>query len=190
MYRAHKQLIKAIILIGLPGTGKSTCGRILADLLHWKFLDSDEIIESRQKQTVSEIFQSQGEAYFRLLETAFLQELIDTPQLPQLVLSTGGGMPATNGNFEKLQLLGKVVYLQCQPETLADRLKENRQRPLLTSSPKNDAACAHNQLTASLSNLLQHRSSTYNRADLVLESDLQTPESLAKEILSRFALNT
>ena len=80
-----------IVLIGYMASGKSTIGRILADKLNYSFIDLDDYIEEKEQTSVSEIFKSKGEIYFRKLETTSLQALLNNKD--NLVLSLGGGTP-------------------------------------------------------------------------------------------------
>lgn len=97
-----------IVLIGLPGAGKTSVGEILAHLLNLSFFDSDRLIEAKENRTVSSIFAEDGEKRFRQLEC----ELLPDFQTGSFVLSCGGGLPMTPGNMDALLNLGQVVYLK------------------------------------------------------------------------------
>ena len=144
------------ILIGYMGCGKSTIGKKLAEMYQLSFLDTDTWIENREGITISEIFNSKGEAYFRNLETECLKELLkgnrngETREALKdasaesesheknkgLVISVGGGLPVREENRFLLQQLGTVIYLMAKPDTIYERLKEDATRPLLqTDNP-------------------------------------------------------
>ena len=118
-----------IILIGFMGSGKSSVGRRLAKKIKYHFCDTDELIEKENQMKVQNIFSTYGEEYFRKLETHLIQDLYGN--LSNTVLSTGGGLPITEGNGELLRRLGHVVYLKASKETLLSRLHGDSSRPLL-----------------------------------------------------------
>lgn len=117
-----------IALIGLPGSGKSTVGRQLARRLQLPFFDSDHVIEERMGHSIREAFDRHGEDWFRDLEESVLDELT---QIPQAVISTGGGAVLRPGTRQRLRDRGKVVYLNSTPDELFRRLKHDVNRPLL-----------------------------------------------------------
>ena len=122
------------ILIGYMGCGKSTIGKKMSEILNIKLVDTDAWIEERQGMTVSEIFATKGELFFRDLETGALQELLEEKEL--MVISVGGGLPVREENRSLLQQLGQVIYLKAQPETIYNRIKGDTTRPLLqTENP-------------------------------------------------------
>jgi shikimate kinase len=122
-----------IILIGLPGSGKSTVGRQLARKLSASFLDSDHLIEQRLGCSIREYFEREGEAAFRDVEEAVLADtmLSSNTQAKDIVLATGGGAVIRENNRRLLHAAGKVVYLHSSPEDLYKRLRHDRNRPLL-----------------------------------------------------------
>ena len=115
-------------LIGLPGSGKSTVGRQLARRLRLSFYDSDRVIEDRLGSSIKDLFALEGEERFRELEASVIDELT---QIPNAVLSTGGGAVLRSLNRVNLRLRGQVIYLKSTPEELARRLKYDTHRPLL-----------------------------------------------------------
>ncbi|HRK40156.1 MAG TPA: shikimate kinase [Burkholderiaceae bacterium] len=118
----------SVFLVGLPGSGKSTVGRQLARRLGLQFLDSDHVIEERLGCSIREYFDREGEAAFRDLEQATVDEL---SQLPDTVLSTGGGTVLREANRQVLHSRGWVVYLKSHPAELYRRLRHDKTRPLL-----------------------------------------------------------
>lgn len=118
-----------IVLIGLPGCGKSTVGRQLARRLGVAFLDSDQVIEQRIGCSIRLFFEREGEAAFRDLEEAVLDEL--TAGTTPAVLSTGGGAVLRPANRLHLHGRGKVIYLHAAPDDIFRRLRHDTTRPLL-----------------------------------------------------------
>ncbi len=116
------------MLVGLPGSGKTTIGRQLARRLHLPFVDSDHVIEQRLGCSIREFFDREGEQVFRDLEQAVIDEL--TLQGAS-VLSTGGGAVLRPLNRERLKSRGKVFYLRSTPDEVFRRIKHDRSRPLL-----------------------------------------------------------
>jgi shikimate kinase len=117
-----------ITLVGLPGSGKSTVGRQLAKRLDLPFIDSDSAIEHRIGCSIREFFEREGEDNFRDVEQNTIAELITTKQG---VLSTGGGCVLRSQNRVNLRAGGHVVYLYSQPTEIFQRLRHDRNRPLL-----------------------------------------------------------
>lgn len=118
-----------IVLIGFMGSGKTSVGRCLADLLTYQFRDTDQLIERKLSDTISHVFAVQGEEFFRTKETELLEELVT--ELNNTVLSTGGGLPIREQNSKLLKALGYVVFLKASKETTLVRLKGDTSRPLL-----------------------------------------------------------
>ena len=155
---AKKDTLK-ICIIGMPGSGKSTIGRILSKKLNYKFFDTDENIEDEAKSKINDIFTHKGEAYFRELETRVLSKLI---KINKVVISTGGGIILKNKN-----ILNKCfnIYLQCDEDVLIERASRNKDRPLL-----------YKDIKKNMKNLFNERKDIYNNlADLKIntKSDIQ-----------------
>jgi shikimate kinase len=120
-----------LFLIGLPGAGKSTLGRQLARRLGKPFVDADTELERKLGVTIATIFEIEGEASFRDREQAALAEFTS---LTNIVLATGGGAVIRPANREALKTSGTVVYLHALPETLRERTRRSRHRPLLNTA--------------------------------------------------------
>ena len=118
-----------VILIGYMGCGKTTIGRKLSYRLRKPFLDTDKQIELKQKCTISEIFEKQGEQAFRDMETDYLKALLE--EKCEYVIAVGGGLPLREENQELLHKLGTCFYLDASPDTIYERLKNDTTRPLL-----------------------------------------------------------
>lgn len=117
-----------IILIGLPGSGKSTVGRQLARRLGLPFTDSDHVIEERIGCSIREYFAREGEVAFRDLEEQVLEELTGAKGG---VLATGGGAVLRPANRQRLRERGQVIYLRSTPEEVHRRVRHDTNRPLL-----------------------------------------------------------
>ena len=147
-----------IFLLGYMGSGKSTIGDALAARLQLPFIDLDKRIEAHEGSNVSEIFERNGEHYFRSIESAVLEELIRTEA--SAVIATGGGTPCFNSNLDLMHVNGVTVYLKCRIETLMQRLQGTAEtRPLLQAagfSPENH---------------LKARESVYQQAQHVIAND-------------------
>lgn len=118
-----------IILIGYMGCGKTTLGRKVSFREKIALLDTDKMIEQKQGRTVSEIFDTDGEAAFRQMETDCLEEIMTYEE--RYVISVGGGLPMKEENRKLLKELGTVLYLRARPDTIYGRLKNDTTRPLL-----------------------------------------------------------
>ena len=117
-----------LVLVGLPGSGKSSVGRQLARRLELPFHDSDHVIEKRIGGSIRDYFEREGEAAFRDLEQDVIEELM---QSSAGVLATGGGSVLRAVNRERLRSGGKVIYLRSTPEEAFRRVRHDINRPLL-----------------------------------------------------------
>lgn len=95
-----------ILLIGMPGCGKTSLGKRAAKSLDFSFVDLDEEIEKSQNKSINDIFTENGEEYFRRLETEKLKEFCSVPQNKDIIISTGGGVVKNNINIENAKFLG------------------------------------------------------------------------------------
>ena len=161
-----------IVLVGMMGAGKTTVGRLLARRLKRTFYDSDQEIERRCGVRIPVIFDIEGEPGFRARETQVIAELC---ALERIVLATGGGAVLAEENRRRLAA-GSVVYLHARPGYLWQRVRHDRNRPLLvTPDPQK-----------TLEDLYEKRDPLYREiADLVLDTGRHSALSLAKEIVSR-----
>ena len=160
-----------ICIIGMPGSGKSTIGRILSNKLNYKFFDTDENIEDETKTKIKDIFAYRGEAHFRELETRVLNKLV---KINKVVISTGGGIILKNKN-----ILNKCfnIYLQCDENFLIERASRNKYRPLLLVDIKKN-----------MKNLFKERKDIYNNlADLKINTEGDIPKTIT-EILSKLPI--
>ena len=149
-----------IILIGLPGVGKTSVGRGAAKLLHRPFIDFDTEIEHREHASVAEIFARRGEAYFRSLEEALTRELASSRGT---LMAPGGGWVTSAESVELLRPTGRMIYLRAAPKTVLSRMAAARARRPLLEGP--DGA-------AKLMSLYDARRPLYEMADLVLDTEV------------------
>lgn len=118
----------SIFLVGMMGAGKTSVGRVLAKRLQKSFYDSDQVIEDRTGVKIPVIFEIEGEAGFRVRESAVIDELT---ALHEIVLATGGGAVLIDANRDRLRSRGTVVYLRATVRDLLNRTRHDKNRPLL-----------------------------------------------------------
>ncbi|HAB51710.1 MAG TPA: shikimate kinase, partial [Ignavibacteriales bacterium] len=137
MYRAKVFLLKnkIIFLAGFMGAGKSTIGPILANTLGWDSCDLDLLIEQRLGKKIRQIFEQDGEDYFRKNESEILIEL---SKKSDLVISLGGGTMANEKNLAVLKKVGTIVYLKASTDSFYKRLRYKRDRPSLGVNESED----------------------------------------------------
>ena len=164
-----------IVLIGLPGSGKSTVGALLAAKLGRPFLDFDAEIERRQGMPISQIFGERGEPAFRELERE-VTESVKTQDA--MVLAPGGGWVSAPQTVALLKPPAKLVYLRVRPETALKRLGTAAGgRPLLNRPDP----------LGELNKLLLERRTAYQAADLEVGTELLTPEQVTDQIAEKLA---
>lgn len=153
-----------IYLIGMPGCGKSTLGKQLAEKLNLKFIDLDDAIEAEIGTTIKEYFAHQGEGNFRIQEREVLRSIsaIDDG----FVMATGGGAPCFHFNMDFMQDHGITVFLDVTPGDLALRLMEDglEKRPLFQSYD-------HQDLIQELRNMKEKREPYYNEAEVKIKNN-------------------
>lgn len=166
-----------IILVGLPGAGKSTIGMLLATKLAKTFLDFDLEIERREGMPVTQIFGERGEPGFRELERKLTEEL---REFGNMILAPGGGWVADPTVVELLRPPAKLVYLRVKPETALRRLaSEANARPLLNRPDP----------IGELTRIFEARKEAYQSADLEIGAEIMTAEQVTNEIITKLALD-
>jgi shikimate kinase len=159
-----------LILVGLPGVGKTTIGRAVARKLGRQFLDFDQEIERRAGMDVREIFRLKGEEQFREMEFTLTKELSATGGM---VLSPGGGWITQKRSVELLRSVGRIIYLRASPEAVARRLRRVETRPLL----------AGRDPVMALRELYQKRRALYETADTVLDTERLARQQLIAKVV-------
>ncbi len=160
--------MKNVILVGFMGTGKTTVGKALAKRLGIKFVDMDDIIEERERMTISDIFEKKGEPYFRHAEKMVAKDIAIQSGL---VVAAGGGAIIDDENVKNFKSTGVIFCLVATPDRIFERTKGHIHRPLLNvSDPKEKIA-----------ELLAKRAEYYARADYRVDTtDLSIDEVVDK----------
>ncbi|TGV02963.1 shikimate kinase [Flavivirga rizhaonensis] len=167
-----------LVLIGYMASGKSTLGRILGKKLNYDFIDLDDYIEEKEQLSVSDIFKSKGEIYFRKKETFYLKELLDNKT--NLILSLGGGTPCYSNNMDLLTNNPNVksIYLKASIPTLVTRLKnEKSKRPLIAHIETDEL------LAEFIGKHLFERSQFYNLSEITITTDNKKEEDIIEELV-------
>lgn len=159
-----------IYLIGFMGTGKSTVSRSLAELLGYEEIDTDAWIVRQQNRSIPEIFETQGEEYFRELETDLLRRM---KSQQHKIISCGGGMVLREENTALMKETGVVVLLTATPQTILSRVENGADRPILNG----------NMNVEYIRGLMEKRAPYYEAAgEVVIVTDHRLPEEIAEEI--------
>lgn len=159
-----------IILVGLPGAGKTTAGEALAARLGRSFLDFDREIERREGATIGELFAVQGEHYFRQRERELTEEV---RLLGNMILAPGGGWVTNEGVVALLRPPGRIIYLKTRPEIALSRLGAQRSaRPLLSRPDP----------LGELKRLLAARERLYAQADHVINAEVVGLKRLVEQL--------
>ena len=153
MFTVIKNCNMPIFFVGMMGSGKTTIGKGIAQILGFKFIDMDTIIEANEKLTIKEIFEQNGEAYFRKKEFELLQEIV---KKKNVVISCGGGVFTFEENIKIINENGVSVFLNVDAEILQKRLKHDTTRPMLKNGN-------------SVFEILQKRLPFYKQAKVIVE---------------------
>jgi len=160
----------SIFLVGMMGAGKTSVGRVLAKRLQKTFYDSDHVIEDRTGVKIPVIFEIEGEAGFRVRESAVVDELT---ALRDIVLATGGGAVLSEKNRDRLRTRGMVVYLRASVRDLLNRTRHDKNRPLLQAADPR----------ARLTELYEKRDPLYREvAHLTVDTGSQSLTSLVNRL--------
>ena len=158
-----------IVLVGLPGSGKSTVGQLVAQSLQAEFVDIDAIIMRKQGRPMPIIFAEFGEAAFRQLEHREVEAAFGGPPA---VIAPGGGWVAQPGALESAQGRAVLVYLKTRPDTATARAGPQGNRPTLMGEDR----------VTRMRELLREREPFYNKADAHVETDRMSPVQVAVEV--------
>ncbi|MDI6689405.1 MAG: shikimate kinase [Actinomycetota bacterium] len=162
--------MKNIVLIGFMGSGKSSVGQRLAERLHYRFVDTDSLIEERAKRRIREIFEDSGEPVFRALEAKIIAEVsLGEGQ----IIACGGGAVLNPRNVEALKSKGILIYLKTALSAIYERVKNSGERPLLNvPQPK-----------MQIEKLLSSREKIYEEvADLIVDTTGLSVEQVVQRI--------
>ena len=171
--QARKLFNYNIVLIGFMGAGKSTISEFLKTAFAMEVIEMDQIIAEREGMSISDIFETYGEEYFRNLETELL---IEMQSKTNVVISCGGGVPMGERNVVEMKKNGRVVLLTAKPETILSRVKDNHDRPLLEGNKNVDF----------IADLMEKRREKYQAAaDIVIETDGKDKLEICEELVQR-----
>jgi shikimate kinase len=164
-----------LALIGFMGTGKTSVGRLVSDLLRFDYLDTDELIQSRTGRTINDIFAKDGEPAFRELEQQVTAEL---SARKRTLIATGGGLPTRPANLASLKTHALVVCLWASPEKIWERVKNQTHRPLLHGP----------EPQKKIRDLLAAREQFYRQADVLINTDIRSVREVAQQVVHQFKL--
>jgi shikimate kinase len=164
---------KHVILVGMPGSGKSSLGFLLAKQMRRPYIDTDHYIVATEKKSIDQIFAEQGEDCFRNLEKQVLSKIVANKPS---VISTGGGMPCFYDNMDVMNKNAITVYLEASSEKLFEYLKYDKKRPLLKGK-------SNEELMDYINTLLKQRTYFYEKADITIQAHEKPSAQLATELI-------
>ncbi len=159
-----------VLLIGLPGSGKSAVGRLVAEQLHASFVDIDAIVERREGRPITMIFAEKGEAAFREMERKEVETALAGEPA---VIAPGGGWAAQPGAIDAAKPHALVIYLHARPETATQRAAPEGTRPALSGEDP----------VARMRLLQKEREPFYRSAHAQVETDRKSPPQVANEVV-------
>lgn len=165
-----------IVLVGLPGSGKSTFGRQLATVLGFPYYDLDQLIEDRFQMKIPEIFSLYGEGRFRSWESEVLQDFLNRED--SYVMASGGGCPCFNDNMDLINEKAVSVYLDVPLEEISVRLglAKAQNRPMFSGLDQGE-------ITLKLKSLLVERDYYYSQSKIKLSGEDFSAELLVSELI-------
>jgi len=164
-----------IALIGFMGTGKSSVGRLVADTLHYTFLDTDDVLVARAGRSIADIFAQEGEAVFRERERRLVEEIA---RRTRTIISTGGGLPVDPANMASLKTHALVVCLWASAEKIWERVRNQSHRPLLNEPDP----------LAKIRSLLAEREPFYREADVLVNTEMRSIKEVAHQVIHQLRL--
>ena len=171
--QARKLFHYNIVLIGFMGAGKSTISDYLSTMFAMRLIEMDQVIEEREEMSISDIFATYGEEYFRNLETKLLKELQSTNNC---VISCGGGAALKEENVKEMKKNGRVVLLTASPQTVYERVKDCDDRPILDG--RNNVEV--------IAEMMEKRREKYEAAaDVVIQTDHKTVLQICEELITK-----
>ena len=167
--------------VGMPASGKSKIGKLVADQLDLPFYDLDDYIEDLEQRTITDIFVSEGEEYFRNVEKVSLRHFVS--QQKSFVLATGGGAPCFHDNMQSMNRSGVTIFLDVAVQDLFEKLskKGTKKRPLLNGMTLE-------ALKAELENKHRNRYLYYSQSTICLKQSIGEIHERVNQVL--FAINT
>jgi shikimate kinase len=160
-----------VVLVGLPGSGKSTVGALVAAQLHAGFVDIDSVIERREGRPITMIFAEKGEAVFRELERKEMETALGNQPT---IIAPGGGWAAQPGAVEGAKTRALVIYLHTRPDTAAQRAGPEGTRPMLMGGESP---------VERMRQLIKEREPAYAQAHDKIETDRKTAAQVAAEVV-------
>ena len=164
-----------LALIGFMGTGKTSVARLVAEQLHFNYLDTDELIQTHTGRSIAEIFKTDGEPAFRELERKLVQDLVG---LTKTVIAPGGGLPMNPQNLADLKTHSLVICLWASPERIWERVKNQTHRPLLEEADPQKK----------IRELLSVRAPFYKQADVLMTTQIRTVREMAQQVAHQFRI--
>ncbi|MCK9615153.1 MAG: shikimate kinase [Candidatus Omnitrophica bacterium] len=162
--------MKNIYLVGFMGVGKTVVGKIIADKLKLKFIETDGTIEKEEGCPITEIFATKGEQHFRQLESNLLKKI---SKETNLIVSCGGGLVCNKENLRILKETGTVFNLTAETKTIYERIKKYSHRPLLNVEDP----------VAKIDELMQKRSPYYKQAHHTIDTTKISPDEVSDKII-------
>jgi len=164
-----------IVLIGYMGAGKSSVGKLLAEKLNVSFIDLDTYIEQAEAISIDEIFNIQGEVYFRKIEQGYLKDVLCTDA--NLVLAVGGGTPCYGINMDLINNYSTSIYLKASIQSITSRLEKWKyKRPLIANIPIEN-------LPEFIGKHLFERTPFYSKSNFEIITDNKSTEVVSEELL-------
>lgn len=163
--------LRNIVLIGMPASGKSSVAEVLSSRLKYKLIDTDMVIEEKERKLVKEIFKEKGEEYFRILEKDVIEDLAKEEKS---IIATGGGMPAHFDNIDKLREIGVTIFLDVPLKEITRRANAQNTRPLLQGT------C----LEEKINKIYNERMKFYKKADIIINCENKNIYTICEEIFN------
>jgi shikimate kinase len=165
-------MFRNVIITGFMGVGKTSVGTRLARDLGYRFVDTDDLIEADQKITITEIFSSFGEPYFRDVEARVIRQVLEGEGQ---VVSTGGGAVIRDENRRAFKAGGVTICLTARPEVVLERIRHETHRPLLQVPDP----------LGRIRQLLTEREPFYRQADFIIDTSDRTVDGVISEVRQR-----
>src|SRR3989338_6200720 len=164
---------KNIVVVGFMGAGKSLISKKLAQKLNFPVFSTDKLIEEKEGRSISNIFQSSTETYFRKVEKEIV---LKVSEQENVIIDCGGGVVLDADNIANLKRNGSIFYLFTPPETIYERVKHKTTRPLLNSENPGEK----------IKELLKQRQPFYAQADHTIDTRDKTVDEIVNEIIIKY----